>query len=252
VQSAVVGHPALGLRFICAIFTGYVTVSMAKEAQKIWIDVDRYFVETLHLSDPILDATMKANEQAELPAIAVAPNQGKLLHLFAKLVQAKKILEIGTLGGYSTIWLARALPAGGRLISLEFSSKHADIAKSNIRHAGLSDRVEIRVAAALDSLPFLEKEGLAPFDFIFIDADKPNNPGYLEWAIKLSRPGTLIIVDNVVRDGGIADESSTDPTIQGTRRMFDFMAKNSRISSTALQTVGSKGYDGFAMAIVSG
>jgi predicted O-methyltransferase YrrM len=225
---------------------------MAKEAHKIWIDVDRYFVDTLNLSDPILDATMTANAAAELPAIDVAPNQGKLLHLFAKLVSARKILEMGTLGGYSTIWLARALPPGGRVVSLEFNPKHADVAKSNIQRAGLSDRVEIRVGAALDSLPIIQEERLGPFDFIFIDADKPNNPGYLEWAIKLSRPGTLIIVDNVVRDGAVADAASTDPTIEGTRRMFDLMASDSRLSSTALQTVGCKGYDGFAMAIVNG
>lgn len=225
---------------------------MPKEAEKIWIDVDRYFVETLHLSDPILDSAMKANSAAELPAIDVAPNQGKLLHLLVKLIRAKKILEIGTLGGYSTIWLARALAPGGRLISLEFSPKHAEVAKFNIERAGLADRVQIRVGAALDSLPLIEKEGFAPFDFIFIDADKPNNPGYLEWAIKLSRPGTLIIIDNVVRDGAVAEASSTDATIQGTRKMFDAMSRDSRISSTALQTVGSKGYDGFAMAIVKG
>jgi predicted O-methyltransferase YrrM len=225
---------------------------MSKEAEKIWIDVDRYFVETLRLSDPILDAAMKANAAAELPAIDVAPNQGRLLHLLAKLVQAKKILEIGTLGGYSTIWLARALGRDGRLISLEFSPKHADVAKSNIQRAGLSDRVQIRVGAALDSLPMIEKEGIAPFDFIFIDADKPNNPGYLEWAIKLSRPGTLIIVDNVVRDGEIVDANSSDPTITGTRKMFDLMSRDARVTATALQTVGSKGYDGFAMAVVNG
>jgi predicted O-methyltransferase YrrM len=225
---------------------------MAKEAQKIWVDVDRYFVDTLHLSDAVLDATMAANAAAELPAIDVAPNQGKLLHLFAKLVSAKKILEMGTLGGYSTIWLARALPPGGRVLSLEFNPKHAEVAKSNLQRAGLSDRVEIRVGAALDSLPIIQDQGLGPFDFIFIDADKPNNPGYLEWAIKLSRPGTLIIVDNVVRDGAVADSSSADPTIEGTRRMFELMAGDSRLSSTALQTVGSKGYDGFAMAIVNG
>jgi predicted O-methyltransferase YrrM len=225
---------------------------MPKAAEKIWIDVDRYFQETLHLSDPILDWAMKANSVAELPAIDVAPNQGKLLHLLAKLVGAKKILEIGTLGGYSTIWLARALAPGGRLISLEFSAKHAEVAKSNIEHAGLADRVQIRVGAALDSLPVIEKEGLAPFDLVFIDADKPNNPGYLEWAIKLSRPGTPIIIDNVVRDGAVAEASSDDATIQGTRKMFDAMSHDPRISSTALQTVGSKGYDGFAIAIVNG
>ena len=225
---------------------------MAKEAQKIWVDVDGYFVETLHLSDPILDAARQANAAADLPAIDVAPNQGKLLYLLAKLVRAAKILEIGTLGGYSTIWLARALGADGRLVSLEFSQKHADVARSNIERAGLSGRVEIRVGAALECLPRIYQEGLAPFDFIFIDADKPNNPGYLEWAIKLSRPGTLIIVDNVVRDGAIADSSSTDAAIQSTRRMFDLMSGDPRISSTALQTVGCKGYDGFAVAVVNG
>ena len=224
---------------------------MPKKAQKVWIDVDRYLVETLHLSDPVLEAVIEANAAAQLPAIDVTPNQGKLLHLFAKLMQARKILEIGTLGGYSTIWLARALPPEGRLVSLEFSPKHAEVAASNIRRAGLSNRVEIRVGAALDLLPEVEK-GLAPFDLIFIDADKPNNPGYLEWAVKLSRPGTLIIVDNVVRDGAVRDAASQDPAIQGTRHMFDLMSQDSRLSSTALQTVGSKGYDGFAMALVNG
>jgi len=220
-------------------------------SQDQWTAVDRYFTEQLHLSDPALDAVMQANSAAALPAIDVAPNQGKLLHLLVRLTHTRKILEIGTLGGYSTIWLARALPPGGRLISLEFSPRHADIARFNIQRAGLSDRVEIRVAPALESLPIVEKEGLGPFDFIFIDADKPNNPGYLEWAINLSRPGALIIVDNVVRDGAIVDASSTDPTIQGTRRMFEMMSLDSRLSSTALQTVGSKGYDGFAMAMVT-
>src|SRR5215468_552991 len=224
---------------------------MPKEAQKIWIDVDQYFIEQLHLSDPVLDAAMQANTAAELPAIDVAPNQGKFLNILARLTNSKKILEIGTLGGYSTIWLARALPPGGRLISLEFNPKHAEVAKSNLRQAGLSGRVEVRVGAALDSLPQIETEGIAPFDFIFIDADKPNNPGYLEWAVKLSRPGTFIIVDNVVRDGAVSDASSTDPTILGTRKMFDLMSRDARLSSTALQTVGSKGYDGFALAIVT-
>ncbi|HXT26446.1 MAG TPA: O-methyltransferase [Candidatus Eisenbacteria bacterium] len=220
-------------------------------SQDQWTAVDRYFTEQLHLSDAALEAVMQANSAAALPAIDVAPNQGKLLHLLVRLTHTRKILEIGTLGGYSTIWLARALPPGGRLISLEFSPRHADIARSNIQRAGLSDRVEIRVGPALESLPVVEKEGLGPFDFIFIDADKPNNPGYLEWAINLSRPGALIIVDNVVRDGAIVDASSTDPTIQGTRRMFEMMSLDSRLSSTALQTVGSKGYDGFAMAMVT-
>lgn len=219
-------------------------------SQDQWSAVDRYFTEQLHLSDSTLEAAIQANAAAELPVIDVAPNQGKLLQLLARLVRANKILEIGTLGGYSTIWLARALPPDGRLVSLEFSPKHAEVAKSNIQRAGLSDRVQIRVGAALDSLPHIEKEGLAPFDFIFIDADKPNNPGYLGWAIKLARPGTLIIVDNVVRDGAVADASSTDPAIQGTRKMFALMSRDTRLSATALQTVGSKGYDGFAMAVV--
>lgn len=221
-------------------------------SQELWTSVDRYFTQQLHLSDATLETAMKSNLTAELPAIDVTPNQGKFLHLLATLVQAKKVLEIGTLGGYSTIWLARALPPDGRLITLEFNPKHAAVAKSNIQRAGLSDSVEIRVGAALDSLPIIQQEGLAPFDFIFIDADKPNNPGYLEWAIKLSRPGSLIVIDNVVRDGAIADASSADPAIRGTRKMFQLMAENPLLSSTALQTVGSKGYDGFAMAIVNG
>lgn len=219
--------------------------------QELWTGVDRYFTRQLHLSDPVLEAAMQANAAAELPAIDVAPNQGKFLNLLASLIHARKILEIGTLGGYSAIWLARALLPGGRLISLEFSAKHAEVAKSNIHRAGLSDRVEIRVGAALDSLPGIANENVAPFDFIFIDADKPNNPAYLDWAIRLSRPGTLIVVDNVVRDGAIVDESNGDPAIQGTRKMFDLMSRDPRITSTALQTVGSKGYDGFAMAIVA-
>lgn len=220
-------------------------------SQQQWTAVDGYFTEQLHLSDSILDAAMRANVAAKLPAIDVSPSQGRFLHLLARICDARKILEIGTLGGYSTIWLARALPPDGRLISLEFSPAHAEIAGKNIQNAGLSDRVEIRVGAALDSLPLLEKENVAPFDFIFIDADKSNNPSYLQWAIKLSRPGTLIIVDNVVRDGAVADSASTDPSIQGTRKMFEIMSREPRLSATALQTVGAKGYDGFAMALVT-
>lgn len=218
--------------------------------QEQWAAVDRYFTEQLHLSDSVLEATLQANSAAKLPAIDVTPAQGCFLHLLTKMISAKKILEIGTLGGYSTIWLARALPPEGRLISLEFSHAHAEIARANIQRAGLSDRVEIRVGAALDSLPKIAQQGLAPFDFIFIDADKPNNPHYLEWAVKLSRPGTLIVVDNVVRDGAIADASSSDPSIIGTRQMFEVMSRDPRLSATALQTVGAKGYDGFAIAIV--
>jgi len=219
--------------------------------QEQWAAVDRYFTEQLRLSDPVLEAALQANSAAKLPAIDVTPAQGCFLQLLSKLVGARKILEIGTLGGYSTIWLARALPPEGRLLSLEFSAAHAEIAKANIQRAGLSGRVEIRVGAALDSLPKIAQQGLAPFDFIFIDADKPNNPHYLEWAVKLSRPGTLIVVDNVVRDGAIADASSSDPSIIGTRQMFEWMSRDPRLSATALQTVGAKGYDGFAIAIVT-
>jgi len=220
-------------------------------SQQQWTAVDAYFTEQLHLSDSILDAAMHANAAANLPAIDVSPSQGRFLHLLARICGARKILEIGTLGGYSTIWLARALPPGGRLSSLEFSSAHAQIARNNIQNAGLADRVDIRVGAALDSLPLLEKENIAPFDFIFIDADKPNNPSYLQWAIKLSRPGTVIIVDNVVRDGAIADAASTDPAIQGTRKMFEIISREPRLAATALQTVGAKGYDGFAITLVT-
>jgi predicted O-methyltransferase YrrM len=226
---------------------------MPKEPDKLWVQVDRYFTEQLHLVDSILDATMQANAAAKLPAIDVAPNQGRFLQLLIRLCGASRVLEVGTLGGYSTICMARALPPGGRLITLEYEPQHAEVAQANLQRAGLADRVEIRVGAALDSLPQLQKERLGPFDFIFIDADKPNNPNYLDWAVRLSRPGTLIVVDNVVRDGEVADPSSKDPSIQGTRRMFAAMSSDPRLtlSCTALQTVGSKGYDGFAMAIVN-
>jgi predicted O-methyltransferase YrrM len=224
---------------------------MAKAPEKLWVDVDHYFTEQLGLSDPILDAAMAANRAADLPAIDVAPNQGRFLQLLVALTGARKILEIGTLGGYSTICMARALPPGGRVITLESLPGHAQVAQSNIQRAGLTDRIEIRVGAALDSLPRIEMEGLAPFDLVFVDADKPNNPAYLDWSVKLSRPGSLIIVDNVVRDGEIVDGQSEDPGIQGTRRMFELMSRNPRLTSTALQTVGLKGYDGLAMALVT-
>jgi predicted O-methyltransferase YrrM len=216
-----------------------------------WTAVDRYFSEQLSLSDAALDAAMATNKLAELPAIDVAPNQGKLLQLLARMVGARRILEIGTLGGYSAIWLARALPAGGRLITLEFSPKHAEIARANIAHAGLSDLVEIRIGAALDTLPKLQTEIAEPFDLIFIDADKLNNSEYLRWAIKLSRPGTLVIIDNVVRDGAVIDATSTDKDVQGARHLFELLANEPRLSSTAIQTVGVKGYDGLAFALVT-
>src|SRR6201981_2066797 len=216
-----------------------------------WAAVDRYFSEQLSLSDPALDAAVAANKSAELPAIDVAPNQGKLLQLLARMVGARRILEIGTLGGYSTIWLARGLPAGGRLITLEFSPKHAEIARANIARAGLSDRIEIRIGAALDTLPKLQTEIAEPFDLIFIDADKPNNSEYLRWAIKLSRPGTLIIIDNVVGDGAVIDADSPDKDVQGGRHLFELLANEPLLRSTAVQTVGVKGSDGFPFPLVT-
>jgi predicted O-methyltransferase YrrM len=216
----------------------------------LWTAVDRYFSQQLSLSDPALDAAIAANRAAELPAIDVAPNQGKLLQMLAQLVGARRILEIGTLGGYSSIWLARALAAGGRLITLEFSAKHAEIARANIARAGLAHAVEIRVGAALDTLPKLQNESKEPFDLIFIDADKSNNAEYVRWAIRLSRPGTLIIIDNVVRDGAVVNAASTDKDVQGARELFELLANEPRLTSTAMQTVGVKGYDGIAFAIV--
>jgi predicted O-methyltransferase YrrM len=221
-------------------------------SQKQWTAVDRYFTETLVPSDPVLDAALRANAKAGLPSIDVAPNQGKFLQLLVQLRGARRILEIGTLGGYSSIWMARALPADGLLTTLEFSPKHAEVARANIAHAGLEKLVEIRVGPALETLAKMEKEGTEPFDLIFIDADKPNNPNYLPWALKFSRPGTLLIGDNIVREGEVADASSTDPNVQGQRRFLEMMAAEPRLSATALQTVGSKGYDGFAMALVLG
>jgi len=218
--------------------------------QETWSAVDSYITDTLIAADPILEAALAANAAAGLPSIDLAPNQGKFLHLLARIQGAKRILEIGTLGGYSTIWLARALPPDGRLITLEFEPKHAAVAQANIAHAGLSSIVEIRLGPAAKSLAQLNSENQQPFDLIFIDADKPNNPTYLEWSIRLSRPGTLIVCDNVIRDGEIADPKSTDPKVQGTRTMFEMLSGDPRLEATALQTVGSKGYDGFAMALV--
>jgi predicted O-methyltransferase YrrM len=212
--------------------------------------VDRYFGDLLAPPDAQLDAALAANRKAGLPPIDVSPLQGKFLHLLVKMMQPRRVLEIGTLGGYSTLWMARALPKDGRIVSLEFSPKHAEVARANLKNARLLDRVDLRVGRALDSLPVLESSGAGPFDLIFIDADKPSNPEYLKWALKLSRPGTAILVDNVVRDGKIVDAKSTDPDIQGTRRMTEMMAAEPRLTATVLQNVGVKGYDGFALAVV--
>jgi predicted O-methyltransferase YrrM len=215
-----------------------------------WTEVDQYFVDLLVPPDPALDAALRASAEAGLPAINVAPNQGKLLQILAQSHGARSILEIGTLGGYSTIWLARALPADGRLITLESDPKHAEVARANIARAGFSKTVEVRVGRAGDTLPQLVAEGHGPFDFIFIDADKTGYPEYLGWALKLSRRGTVIIADNVVRKGAVADPATTDASVQGVRRFNELLAAERRVSATAVQTVGSKGHDGFAIALV--
>ncbi|HEU5014489.1 MAG TPA: O-methyltransferase [Roseiflexaceae bacterium] len=220
--------------------------------QATWSAVDVYFTERLVPSDAALDAALRDSEAAGLPQHNVAPNQGKLLQILASMQGARTILEIGTLGGYSTIWLARALPAGGRVVTLEANPTHAAVAQKNIARAGLAHVVDIRVGNAIETLPQLAQEGLAPFDFIFIDADKPSNPEYLAWALKLSRPGTVIVGDNVVRNGAVIDSASTDGNVVGVRRFFELIAANQQLTATAIQTVGSKGYDGFAIAIVKG
>jgi predicted O-methyltransferase YrrM len=218
--------------------------------QERWTAVDNYIDDTLVPADPALDAALQASSDAGLPAISVSPSQGKLLHLLARAQGARRILEIGTLGGYSTIWLARALPAGGRLITLEADPRHAEVARANLANAGLADVTEVRVGRAQDTLPALHAAGEGPFDLVFIDADKPGYPGYLAWSVRLSRAGTVIIADNVVRDGAVADSASADASVQGVRRFLESLAAEPRVSATAIQTVGSKGYDGFALAVV--
>src|SRR3984957_15694023 len=218
---------------------------------KRWSEVDSYFAKTLIGSDAALEATLAANAAAGLPSIDVSAPQGKLIHLLARMSGARNALEIGTLGGYSTSWLARALPDDGRLITLEMSARHADVAGRNAASAGLSDKGEIRTGPALETLPKIEAEGLGPFDFVFIDADKSNNAVYVEWALRLSRPGTTIMVDNVVREGEVVDAASKATYGGGLRRMFDLMEREPRLSATAIQTVGAKGWDGFALAVVS-
>ncbi|MGW3105128.1 O-methyltransferase [Streptomyces sp. NPDC001100] len=217
---------------------------------QLWNDVDDYLIGHLAPHDEVLEATLRDSDSAGLPQIAVSAAAGKLLHLLARIQGAARILEIGTLGGYSTILLARALPADGRLVTLEYSPKHAEVAGRNIARAGLDKLVEIRVGPALDSLAALADENAAPFDLVFIDADKANNPNYIEWALKLTRPGSLIIVDNVVRGGRVADPANTDPDVLGTRAAIELIGSHPRLSGTAIQTVGEKGYDGFALARV--
>jgi predicted O-methyltransferase YrrM len=219
--------------------------------QERWTAVDRYITETLVRPDATMDAVLRASAAAGLPPHNVSPNQGKLLQLLARIQGARSILEIGTLGGYSTIWLARALPAGGHLITLEANSKHAGVARANFARAGLADTVELRVGRALDTLPQLAAEGRGPFDVVFIDADKQNNPEYFAWALELSRCGSLIIVDNVVRNGAVLDPASEDPGVRGVRRLNERLAAEPRVSAVAVQIVGSKGYDGMAIVLVT-
>ncbi len=219
--------------------------------QTLWRRVDEFLEQELLLADETLRAALDASAAAGLPAISVAPNQGKLLMLLARLQGARRILEIGTLGAYSTIWLARALPSDGRLITLEADSKHATVAQANIDRAGLSRQVEVRVGPALQTLGELASEDVEAFNFIFIDADKPNTAAYFEWALRLTRPGSCIVVDNVVREGALVDAGSSDANVQGMRRFMATLAAESRVSATAIQTVGVKGYDGFVIALVT-
>ncbi len=220
--------------------------------QEQWSAVDRYLADLLVPSDPVLEAALESSAASGLPEIQVSANQGKLLELLARIQGARKILELGTLGGYSTIWLARALPAGGQLVTLEADPKHAAVARANIARAGLEAIVDLRVGPALETLPLIEAECRGPFDLIFLDADKPGYPDYLPWLLKLSRRGTLIIADNVVRDGAVIEADSADPKVQGVRRFNQLLANEPRVRATAIQTVGSKGYDGFAIALVIG
>ncbi len=216
--------------------------------QDLWTAVDHYLNDRLLPSDDVLDAALEASAAAGLPSIHVTPNQGKLLMLLAQIQGARNILEIGTLGGYSTIWLARALPAGGRLITLELDPRFAEIALANFTRAGLSNVIDLRLGRALHTLSQLAAEHRDPFDLVFIDADKPSTAEYFQWAVKLSRLGSVIIVDNIVRSGAVIDETSADENVQGVRRFYDLLAAEPRVTATAIQTVGSKGYDGFAIA----
>jgi predicted O-methyltransferase YrrM len=218
--------------------------------QDRWSEVDGYITGLFVGEDPVLDQALADSREAGLPPINVAPNQGKLLYLLARVQGARRVLEVGTLGGYSTIWLGRALPPDGRLETLEIDPRHAEIAERNLARAGLADRVTVHVGRAVDTLARLASEGLEPFDLVFVDADKQSNAEYFEWALRLSRPGSLVIVDNVVRQGAVVDAGTEDPAVVGTRRLNEVMAADGRVSVTEIQTVGSKGYDGFALALV--
>nr|WP_205002633.1 O-methyltransferase [Scopulibacillus daqui] len=218
--------------------------------KSIWHDVDSYFIDKLLPFDPTLEHVLKANREAGIPEIEVSPTQGKLLYLLAKIKGAENVLEIGTLGGYSSIWLARALPEAGKVYTLEINQEYANIAEENIRHAGFQDKVDVIAGKALDTLASLKEKGVPPFDLIFIDADKQNNPHYLKWALNLANSGALIVADNVVRNGEVINEQRTDEQIRGIRRFMDMLENEPLIESTAIQTVGQKGYDGFAIGVV--
>lgn len=217
---------------------------------ELWTAVERYMTDLIVKQDAALDAALAESNAAGLPPISVAPTEGKLLHVLALSVGARNILEIGTLGGYSTIWLARALPPGGRVISLEVDAKHAEVARRNIARAGVAGVVDIRLGKALDTLPAIAAERRERFDLVFVDADKQHNAEYFDWSVRLSRRGTIIIVDNVVRDGAVIDASTKDERVLGTRRFNDALAADRRVIATEIQTVGSKGHDGFAIAVV--
>lgn len=220
-------------------------------SEATWTEVDRYIGETLRLEDQALRDAVRASAAAGLPSIAVSPAQGMQLHILARSVGARRILEVGTLGGYSTIWLARALQPGGQVVTLELDPKHADVAEANFERAGLADRIAVMRGAALDSLAELAADPGEKFDFAFIDADKANIPAYFEAALDLSRAGALIVVDNVIRDGAITDARSKDASVIGVRRLNDFLRSERRVTATTIQTVGVKGYDGFTIAIVN-
>jgi predicted O-methyltransferase YrrM len=217
----------------------------------LWTAVDRYVSDLLIPTDAILESALHASAAAGLPPINVAPNQGKFLQLLAKIRGAKNILEIGTLGGYSTLWLAGALPENAKLVTLEFEPKHAEVARKNFEHAGLSTQIELRLGTAVESLRQLIAEKHEPFDFIFIDADKENYLDYFKLSLKLSRAGTCIVADNVIRQGAVIEPNHEDSRVQGVRRFMDALAAEPRVDATAVQTVGSKGYDGFAIALVT-
>ncbi len=218
--------------------------------QEHWNSVERYTAGLLAMADPPLREAVADSAKAGLPAIQVSPVEGKMLMIWAQAVGAKRILEIGTLGGYSAIWLARALPKGGKLITLEAEAKHAEVARANIARAGLADKVDIRLGLAIESLPKLAAENGGPFDFTFVDADKEHTWDYFDWAVKMSRRGSLIAIDNVIRHGALVNGDSTDVDVRGMRRFCEMVAKDKRVNASVIQTVGSKGYDGFALAVV--